>query len=112
MVTYEQSIGPSQLLLQTIGIGLGSTGLVGVVHADNAAHAKESDHEASEVEEALASGDVGVFLGTEHTKDFVVLVHRFTEIALLLSVPPATVGISEGPLHTGRVGVVVVLSRS
>jgi hypothetical protein len=111
MVTYRQSIGPSQLLLQTIGIGLGGTGLVGVVHADNTADAKESDNEASEVEEALAGGDVSVLLGTEHTEDFVVLVHRFTEVALLLGVPPATVGISEGSLHTGRVRVVVVLSR-
>lgn len=52
---------------------------------------------------------MGVLLGTEHTEDVVILVHRLAKVALLLRIPPATVWISVGTLQRGRVGVVVVL---
>lgn len=107
--TYGQSIGASQLLLQTVDVGLGDTRLVRVVKADNTNKAQESNDEASEVEEALAGANVGVLLGTEHTENIVILVHRLAEVALLLRIPPTTVGISVGALHCGRVGIVVVL---
>ena len=109
--TYRQSIGTSQLLLQTIDVGLGDTRLVRVVKADNANQAEESSDEASEVEETLAGRDVGILLGTEDTEDFVILVHRLAKVALFLRIPPATVGVSVCPLDCGRVGVVVVLPR-
>jgi hypothetical protein len=110
MPTYRQSIGTSQLRLQTIGVGLGNTRLVGVVEADNANQAKESSDEASEVEETLAGRDVGILLGTEDTEDFVILMHRLAKVALFLRIPPATVRVSVCTLHSGRVRVVVVLS--
>lgn len=109
--TYRQSVGASQFLLQAIDVGLGNTGLVGVVEADDTNETEERSNEASEVEEALAGGDVGVLLGTEHTEDFVILVHRLAKVALLLRIPPAAVGVSVGALLPGRVGVVVVLPR-
>jgi nitrate reductase NapAB chaperone NapD len=110
MPTYRQSIGTSQLRLQTIGVGLRNTRLVGVVEADNANQAKESSDEASEVEETLAGRDVGILLGTEDTEDFVILMHRLAKVALFLRIPPATVRVSVCTLHSGRVRVVVVLS--
>lgn len=107
--TYRHSIGTSQLLFQTIDVGLRNTRLVRVGKADNTNHAKENSDEASEVEETLAGRDVVVLLGTEDTEDFVILVHGFAEVALLLRIPPATVGVSVCPLQRGRVGVVVIL---
>jgi len=109
--TYRQSIGTSQLLLQTVDVGLRSTGLVRVVQADNTNQAEESDDEASKVEETLAGRYMGILLGTEHSEDFVILVHRLAKVTLLLRIPPAAVGVSVGSLHRGRVGVVVVLPR-
>lgn len=61
------------------------------------------------MEEASASGNVGVLFGTEDTENFILLVNRLSEVALFLLIPPATVGVSEGTLDTGRVLVVVVL---
>lgn len=106
---YRHSIGTTQLLFQTINVGLGHTGLVGVVKADNTAQAQEGHNEHSEVEEALAGADVVVLLGTEDTENLVILVDRLAEVTLLLLVPPAAVGISELTLHAGRVLVVAIL---
>lgn len=44
---YQNSIGTTQLLLQTINIDLGGTGLVGVVKANNTAQAQEGRDEHS-----------------------------------------------------------------
>lgn len=52
---------------------------------------------------------MGVLFGTEDTENFILLVNRLSEVALFLLIPPATVGVSEGTLDTGRVLVVVVL---
>ena len=102
----------SELLLQTISIGLRSTGLVRVVEADNAAKAQEGNDKGSQVEEALAGGDVGILLGTKDTENLVVIVDRLAEVSLLLRIPPAAVGISERSLHAGRVLVAAILSHT
>lgn len=109
---YRNSIRTTQLLLQTINIGLGDAGLVGVVKADNTAQAQEGRDEHSQVAEALAGANVGVLLGTEDTENLIVLVDGLAKVALLLLVPPAAVGISVLTLHTGRVLVTAILDMS
>lgn len=109
---YRKSTGTTQLLLQSINIGLGDTGLVRVVKADNAAQAQEGRDEHSQVEEAFAGGDVGVLLGTEDTENLIVLVDGLAKVALLLLVPPAAIGVSVLTLHGGRVLVTAILDMS
>ena len=110
-MTYRHGIGTAQLLLQSTGVGLGNTRLVGVAVAHNTTDTQEGSDEDAEVEEALASTDVGILLGTEDTENFVFLVDRFAKVSLLLLVPPAAVGVSELSLHAGRVAVATVLRR-
>lgn len=109
---YRNSIGTTQLLLQTVDVGLGDTGLVGVVKADNTAQAQKGRNEHSQVAETLAGADVGVLLRTEDTENLIVLVDGLAEVALLLLVPPAAVGISVLTLHGGRVLVTTILDMS
>ena len=106
---YRYCIRTTQLLLQSISIGLGNTGLVGIIEADNSAQAQESRNENTEVEETLAGGDVGILLRAEDTENFVLFVDGLAEVALLLLVPPTTIGVSERALHTRRVLVAIVL---
>lgn len=61
------------------------------------------------MEQALARGDVGDFLRTEDTENFVLLMDGFTKIPPFLLVPPATIGVSVLTLHPGRVLVVAIL---
>ena len=61
------------------------------------------------MKKALARGDVGVFLRTEDTENFVLLMDGFTKIPPFLLVPPATIGVSMLTLHPGRVRVVAIL---
>lgn len=109
IATYRDSVRTAQLLLQSVDVDLGNAGLVGVVEADNTAQAKESCHEHSEVTESPAGADMRVLLGTEDTENFVVLMDRLAEVALLLLVPPSAIRISELTLHAGRVLVVAIL---
>lgn len=109
--SYRSCIRTTQLLLQTIAVGLGNAGLVGVVEADNAAHTEESGDEHAEVQEALASTDVGILLRTENTENFVLLVDRLAKVSLLLLIPPAAVRVSESALHAGRVLVTTILPQ-
>jgi len=107
--SYRRRIRSTQLLLQTINISLGDAGLVGVVEANNATHAEEGRNEDTEVEETLAGRDVGVLLGTEDTKNFILLVDGLAKVSLLLRIPPAAVGVSESTLHAGRILVATIL---
>lgn len=52
---------------------------------------------------------MGVFLRTEDTKDLVLLMNGFPKVPSLLLVPPASMGISELTLFTGRVLVAAIL---
>ena len=52
---------------------------------------------------------MGVFLRTENTENFVLLMNGFPKVPSLLLVPPASVGISELTLLTGRVLVAAIL---
>lgn len=52
---------------------------------------------------------MGVFLRTENTEDFVFLMNGFPKVPSLLLVPPASIGISELTLFTGRVLVAAIL---
>lgn len=99
----------SKFLLQSIGEGSRDRRLVGVVVAHDSAEAEEGCDKASEMEQCLARGGVGVFLWTENTKNFVFLVNRLTKVPSLLLIPPAAIRVSVLTLHTGRVLVVVVL---
>lgn len=112
IIAYRQRIRTSQLLLQTIRISLGNARLVGVVEADNAAKAQEGSDEHSQVEETLAGGDVGILFRAEDTENLVVLVNWLAKVALLLLIPPAAIWVSELALHSGRVLVAAILSRS
>jgi len=109
--SYRSCIGTTQLLLQTIGVGLGNAGLVGVVEADNAAHTQESGDEHAEVEETLASADVGILLRTENTENLVLLVDGLAKVSLLLLIPPAAVRVSESALRARRVLVTTILPQ-
>ena len=111
VMTYGHGIGTAQLLLQSTGVGLGNTRLVGVAVAHNATDTQEGSDEDAEVEEALASTDVGILLGGEDTENFVLLVNRLAKVSLLLLVPPSAVGVSELSLHARRVAVATVLRR-
>lgn len=99
----------SELLLQAIRECPGDTRLVRVELGHNSAQTEDSCDEASDLEQTLARGDVGVLLGTEDTEDFVLLVNGFAKVPTLLLIPPAAIGISELTLHTGRVLVVAIL---
>lgn len=52
---------------------------------------------------------MGVFFRTEDTKDLVLLMNGFPKVPSLLLVPPASMGISELTLFTGRVLVAAIL---
>jgi len=105
-------VGSSELLLQTISIGLRNAGLVRVVEADNAAKAQEGNDKCSQLEEALTGGDVGILLGTEDTENLVLIVDWLAEVSPLLQIPPAAVGISEATLHARRVLIAAILSHT
>lgn len=88
---------------------MGSRRLVGVEGARDSGQTKDGSNETSEMEQALARGDVGDFLRTEDTENFVLLMDGFAKISPFLLVPPATIGVSVLTLHPGRVLVVAIL---
>ena len=99
----------SKLLLQAIREGSRNTRLVRIELGHNSAQTEDSCDEASDLEQTLARGDVSVFLRTEDTKDFVLLMNGFAKVPTFLLLPPAAIGISELTLHTGRILVVAIL---
>lgn len=101
----------SKLLLQAIRESPGNARLVGVELGHDSTQTKNGCDEASDLEQALARGDVGVLLRTEDTENIVLLVNGFTKVPSLLLVPPAAIGVSELTLHTGRVLVVAILEE-
>ena len=98
-----------QLFLQPTRVRLGNRRLVRVEHLRDGGQAQNGSNEASDLEQTLARGDVGVFLRTEDTQNFVLLVNGFAEIPSFLLVPPATIGISVLTLHPGRVLIIAIL---
>lgn len=50
-----------------------------------------------------------MFLRTEDTENFVLLMDGFAKISPFLLVPPATIGVSVLTLHPGRVLIVAIL---
>lgn len=101
----------SELLLQAVREGPRDARLVRVELGHNSAQTEDSCDEASDLEQTLARGDMGVLLRTEYTEDFVLLMNGFAKVPTLLLIPPAAIGISELTLYTGRVLVVAILKE-
>lgn len=107
--THQQRPFSAQLPIQPTRKGPLHRRLIRIIQADNPTETGHNTDKASQEEEPLSSGEMGVFVGGEHAQDVVIFVYGFPKVSTLLLVPPVAVGVAELALLRGWVGVTSVL---